>query len=747
MSHLRERYLLPLLPKGIRARLFALIALVLIPIILLLTWIYYQRYNNRKNYELQSQLEIAHVIASNFKTYLESIYRESHVTGKALIAFDPFTVDKAAQVLNAFVRQYSGIRNMSWVSTDGIVIASSEPAFIGHDLSHRDYLQNVLQGQEWAISDVMVTGSISNVPTVAVAASVYDADGLLRGAVVAGIEPDELQEAVFAGLRSTSGAYAVFDSRGVVVICSGSIHLSWQQRKTWIRDDHLLRSALDTRLPQVGLLPIPVLGSERRLSARVPISDIGWVAGTGRSAEAAFRVIRRDLTHDALIALLVCAGGFFLAYFISTTISSPILRLQSDAQQMGLGKITRFRDLQAPIEVQGLRGQVERMASNLITQAQQLRESEETMRMIFNSTYDAILLLDKKGRIMDVNRTFEQLFGVTNQQAQDMTIADISSESAPLDRLGPLYESILKGQTQLIEWKARRVSSSQPFDAEVFLRVITMRGKHRVLANIRDITERKAIERHLLELTSDLTAKNEELESIISITSHDLKSPVVNIMGFSGELSRSLDTLKQKLADSPTVCRSVDIASVLESEIPEEVDFIQRSTRSIDQMLESLSKVVHTVLTEIRPAKADVNTIVAGILDSLTARIEASGAELTVEPLPPCMADPDLLREILFNLIENAIIYLVPERPGRIAIQGYVKNQYAIYSVQDNGRGIAASHQHNIFKLFHRLDISEKGEGIGLTISKRLVERQAGNMWVESEQGKGSTFFVAMPKA
>jgi PAS domain S-box-containing protein len=745
MSRYIARLVLPFLPKGIRARLFLLIALVLGPILLLLGWIYYQRYNNRKNFELQSQLDIATVIASNFKTYLESIYRESHVTGKAIMAFDPFTTAKAAHVLNAFVRQYSGIRNMSWVSTEGIVIASSQQEFIGYNLSHRAYFQQVLQGREWAISDVMVRGSITNAPIVVVATSVRDNDGSLQGMVVAGIDPSQLQTAVFQGLRTTGGAaYEVFDSKGVVVLCSDDTLLNWEQRSQWIETDHLLRRTLETQQPSVGVLSLAYVQPERTLSARVPIPDIGWVAGTGRSADAAFQTIRKDLSQDALIALVVCAGGFLLAYFISITISGPIRLLQTDAQKMGSGKIRTFRDPQAPVEIQGLREQVEHMAADLITQARQLRESEATMRTIFNSTYDAILLLDDSGHIVDVNKTFERLFGIGRDQAQNLTIGDISSESAPFSSLPQLYHDILKGQPQLIEWKARRISDSQVFDAEVFLRMVTMQGRQMVLANIRDITDRKATERHLLELTSDLSAKNEELESIISITSHDLKSPVVNIMGFSGELSRSIELLREKLAAE---CRNRDILSVLETEIPEEVDFIQRSTRSIDQMLESLSKVVHTVLAEIRPTKVDVNPIVMSIVSGFSTKIEASGIALTIAPLPPCIADPGLLREVLFNLIENAITYLVPGRPGKVAISGFIKNQYAIYSVQDNGRGIAVSHQHNIFKLFHRLDLSEKGEGIGLTISKRLVERQSGNMWVESEPGKGSTFFVAMPRA
>jgi PAS domain S-box-containing protein len=743
-----QRLCCPYYQKASGPDCFVLIALVLLPIILLLGWIYHQRYNNRRNYELQSQLEIARVIASTFRTFLESIHRESHVTGKAIITFDPFTIEKAAQVLNAFVRQYSGLRNMSWVSTEGLVVASSQADFIGQNLSRRDYFQRVLGGAEWAISDVMERGSVTNAPVIAVASAVYDAEGSLRGVVVAGIDPSKLQKAIFKGLKTTGGeAFAVFDSKGVVVMCSDYAQLTWQERIEWIQNDPLLQSTLETRRPRVGVLSLPFHDFDKRLSARVPIPDSGWVAGTGRSADAAFKLIRKDLAVNASIALVVCAGGFLLAYLISITISGPICLLQSDAQKMGLGKVDLYQDPQAPAEVQGLRQQVEHMASDLITQARQLRESEETMRMIFNSTYDAILVLDEEGRIVDANKTFEKLFGVDRDHARNLSLVDISDEAAPFSSLPQLSRETLKGQPQLLEWKARRVCDRQAFDIEVFLRMIMMKGKPMFLANIRDITDRKATERHLLELTSDLTAKNEELESIISITSHDLKSPVVNIMGFSGELSRSITALREHLVNNSTECHNREILSVLETEIPEEVDFIQRSTRSIDQMLGSLSKVVHTVLAEIHPAKVDVNKIVSGIVTGFDKRIQNAGIKLTVEPLPPCMADADLLHEVLFNLIENAITYLVPGRPGEVTVAGSVKNHYAIYSVQDNGRGIAVSHQHNIFKLFHRLELSEKGEGIGLTISKRLVERQSGNMWVESEPGKGSTFFVAMPKA
>ena len=98
------------------------------------------------------------------------------------------------------------------------------------------------------------------------------------------------------------------------------------------------------------------------------------------------------------------------------------------------------------------------------------------------------------------------------------------------------------------------------------------------------------------------------------------------------------------------------------------------------------------------------------------------------------------------NLVSNALKYLDPERPGKIVINGRQEKSHVIYSIQDNGLGIAEEHQKKVFEIFHRLNPDDtEGEGLGLTIVNKIVSLHNGKIWVESEPGKGSTFFISLP--
>jgi two-component system, chemotaxis family, sensor kinase Cph1 len=140
--------------------------------------------------------------------------------------------------------------------------------------------------------------------------------------------------------------------------------------------------------------------------------------------------------------------------------------------------------------------------------------------------------------------------------------------------------------------------------------------------------------------------------------------------------------------------------------------------------------------------------MLVGIAQTFEFQLKKAAAILRIETVPDCAGDATQINQVFSNLLDNAVKYLDPGRTGLITVSGRIENGRAIYCVRDNGIGIFAEHQDKVFEIFHRLNpLQGEGEGLGLTIAQRVLERQNGKIWVESNQGEGSAFFVSLPAA
>jgi signal transduction histidine kinase len=143
----------------------------------------------------------------------------------------------------------------------------------------------------------------------------------------------------------------------------------------------------------------------------------------------------------------------------------------------------------------------------------------------------------------------------------------------------------------------------------------------------------------------------------------------------------------------------------------------------------------------------DMDEMIDEIIKATLYKVKQEGVSITSEHLPDCKGDEKQVNQVFANVIGNAIKYLDPARQGAIKVTGRLEGDMSVYCVEDNGIGIPDKHKDKVFEIFHRVDAKSTvaGEGIGLTAAKQMVGRLGGRIWVESEVGVGSKFFISLP--
>jgi light-regulated signal transduction histidine kinase (bacteriophytochrome) len=222
----------------------------------------------------------------------------------------------------------------------------------------------------------------------------------------------------------------------------------------------------------------------------------------------------------------------------------------------------------------------------------------------------------------------------------------------------------------------------------------------------------------------------------------------VNVQGFGKQLNRACDVLRSA-ATAAGESGSVPVAQMtqpLEQTIPQALKFINAGVNKMETLLAGLLRYsrLGRVALVIRPI--NMNGMIAEIIAAMKFQLDEAGAEISVDELPVCLGDSVQTSQVFGNLLDNALKYRDPSRPLRVTIAGRLHEENALYAVKDNGVGIAPEHQGKVFEIFHRLNPdTSAGEGLGLTIAQRVLERQKGKIWVESRAGEGSTFYVSLP--
>jgi signal transduction histidine kinase len=261
------------------------------------------------------------------------------------------------------------------------------------------------------------------------------------------------------------------------------------------------------------------------------------------------------------------------------------------------------------------------------------------------------------------------------------------------------------------------------------------------------------------ERTADLREANEEIQRFAYIVSHDLRSPLVNIMGFTSELEELRNDIFRRIAALAKVApetmpaRAADAEPELDgqdkqlsADFSEALGFIKSSIAKMDRLITAILNLTREGRRRFEPVRIDTRELIEGIVKTLAHQADEASAEIRVAPLPPVVSDRLALEQVFSNLIDNAIKYLRPGVPGEIAVRGRTKLGFAVFEISDNGRGIDPKDHQRIFDLFRRAGTQDKpGQGIGLAHVRALVRRLGGTMSVSSELNHGSTFTITLP--
>ncbi|NVO03069.1 MAG: PAS domain S-box protein [Bacteroidetes bacterium] len=384
-----------------------------------------------------------------------------------------------------------------------------------------------------------------------------------------------------------------------------------------------------------------------------------------------------------------------------------------------------------------------------------LKKSEERYRGLFDNIEAGIVVHAPDTSILMSNSKASELLGLSIEQLQgklafdprwkfintnneplpfeEYPVNQVSSTKKPINNL---VFGVFRPETNDTVWLI--VNGFPVFDEHGEI--------SEILISFIDITERQKSSNKVLKLNNELELKNEELEQLIYVASHDLRSPLVNIQGFNSELKQSLKTIINLIENEENIDTAKEkIIHYLNSDFKESVEFIDICAEKISKLISGLLKVSRLSRTLTSSSEVNIKNLISNILSTFEFTIKTQGIKIEVGDLPNCFGDELMLDQVFSNIIGNAIKFLSHERLPKIKISGTIANEQIVYCIEDNGIGFSTEYLDKIFLLFHRLDNKTEGEGLGLAIVKKIIDKHNGSAWAESTPKIGSRFFISIP--
>lgn len=364
-----------------------------------------------------------------------------------------------------------------------------------------------------------------------------------------------------------------------------------------------------------------------------------------------------------------------------------------------------------------------------------IRSREERFAVVFKNSKDLIFLVDKEGKILAVNHQFN---GDTIEALIGKPVADFQGKQHELTVANATRDAIEKKETAVFDTEVQHNGEVQYLSSSVSPVIGADGSVSEAVVISRDITEQKVAEIELQNLnatleskvaqrTEELSAINKELESFTYSVSHDLRSPLRAINGFS-------EILKMELGDN------------LSEDAQDSLQEILKNTKRMGKLIDNLLEFSRLGKQNVTTAKVDMEELFNSVIEE-QRKLLTHEVLFSVGSLPPTYGDRNMLKQVVINLISNAIKYSSKKPDPKIEIGSKKGELETTYFVKDNGAGFNMKYYDKLFGMFQRLHGSDEfeGNGVGLAIVKRIVTRHHGRVWAEGVEEQGATFYFSLP--